>query len=245
MMLKTIVINIACFVIGVGGGMLLSRKYYNNLVEEELVSIREAFRPKDVIEKIQTVEEVVEPINDVPVINIQSFRSRSSIITNPYEQVKRNYNLQRATPEEEEAASDEEENEEDNNDFDDDSGSTFDITKVDRTAPYVIDEGEFSTEFDHHDKSSLIFYRLDGLLVDEDKTIIDNAEEIIGDDALVELEQQSTVLVRNEPLCIDYEIMVITNSTFDQAMLGINARTNMSPRELHIARQKRKDSNGK
>lgn len=79
-------------------------------------------------------------------------------------------------------------------------------TLVDR--PYVIPPEEFG-EFDGYEKISLTYYA-DGMLVDENDEIVDNVEEIVGEDALTRFGEyeDDSVFVRNDSLKSDYEILL-------------------------------------
>lgn len=77
--------------------------------------------------------------------------------------------------------------------------------KVDK--PYVISPEEFG-EFDEYEKISLIYYA-DGILADEDNELVDDADDIVGEDSLNHFGEyeEDTVFVRNDRLKCDYEIM--------------------------------------
>ena len=73
--------------------------------------------------------------------------------------------------------------------------------------PYVIPPEEFG-EIEEYDTESLTYYQ-DGVLTDQDDSIIDNIDELIGEDSLThfgEFEDDS-VFVRNDKLRCDYEIL--------------------------------------
>jgi hypothetical protein len=119
------------------------------------------------------------------------------------------------------------------------AGSTMDISRIDRTMPYVINDVEFSEEFDHHDKVSLYYYSVDDILCDENEEIFENAERFIGEEALSLLGDGAIIWVRNEPLTIDYEILTI-NKSYAEAVHGIEIGDNLTPRERYT-RNKRKE----
>ena len=77
--------------------------------------------------------------------------------------------------------------------------------KVDK--PYVISPEEFG-EFDEYEKIGLIYYA-DGVLADEDNELVDDADDIVGEDSLNHFGEyeEDTVFVRNDRLKCDYEIM--------------------------------------
>ena len=73
--------------------------------------------------------------------------------------------------------------------------------------PYVISPGEFG-EFDEYEKISLIYYS-DGVLADEDNELVDDVDDIVGEDSLNHFGEyeEDTVFVRNDRLKCDYEIL--------------------------------------
>jgi len=247
-MMKTYIMNAGFLIIGACIGALVSRRFYTKLVEEELASIRECFGPK---QKAATTSGENARGNRVKLSPVDEVASggaskphpsnRSSLDNNPYEQAKRHYNIMSTKEEQDAEDALEAENEDDETPYDEDDGSTFDLSAVDRTQPYMIDEREFAEEFMHHDKSSLTYYRIGSVLVDEDKTVIENPEEIIGEDAVQALENKELVWARNEPLCLDYEIIVLRNNTVETAKYGVEPPRNLSPRERHT--KKWKDDN--
>lgn len=74
-------------------------------------------------------------------------------------------------------------------------------------APYVISPDQFS-EGDEYDKITLTYYDGDGILADDNDEIINEVDEVVGDnfvDHFGEYEEDS-VYVRNDILRCDYEI---------------------------------------
>jgi hypothetical protein len=79
--------------------------------------------------------------------------------------------------------------------------------KVDR--PYVITPEEFG-EFDDYRQIGLSYYS-DGILVDDDDDIIENVEEVVGLESLKHFGEyeDDAVHVRNDKFKCDYEILQI------------------------------------
>ena len=77
---------------------------------------------------------------------------------------------------------------------------------VDR--PYVIQPSEFG-EFDDYEKISLT-YTADGVLLDDMNEIVDDIEEIVGEDSLEHFGEyeDDSVYVRNDSKKCDYEILL-------------------------------------
>jgi len=257
---KSVLIKLAIFAIGAATGFFAAKKiyeeYYAAIAQEEIDSVKEAFEHRQDIrlrtpysedngmsdeeyeEKNITGEECSASVNERTNRNALT---RSSLDGNLNEQAKRNYNLVGAKHEE----PDENEVVEEGP-LTDAAGKTeqeMDLTQVDRTLPYIIDDREFTEEFDHHDKISLYYYRVDDVLCDEHEEVIEDVEDKVGYDALAQLDTQTTVWVRNEPLCIDYEIISI-NKSFAEAVHGVGiAEKNLSPRERYLRNQRRRENN--
>lgn len=77
---------------------------------------------------------------------------------------------------------------------------------VDR--PYVIQPSDFG-EFDDYEKISLT-YTADGVLLDDMNEIVDDIEEIVGEDSLEHFGEyeDDSVYVRNDAKKCDYEILL-------------------------------------
>jgi CO dehydrogenase/acetyl-CoA synthase beta subunit len=84
---------------------------------------------------------------------------------------------------------------------------------VDR--PYVIAPEEFG-EFDEYERISLTYYA-DGKLTDEDDVLIDDVDEIVGEDSLTQfgVYEDDSVFVRNDAKKCDYEILLDQRNYFD------------------------------
>lgn len=75
--------------------------------------------------------------------------------------------------------------------------------------PYIIDEQEYmSSQFDAFTKQQFTYFS-DGTLIDDGDDIVPNADDVVGLDNLIELEDNSTdrIFVRNEGYAADYEII--------------------------------------
>ena len=240
---KSVLIKVAIFTLGGAVGFLVAKKvyegYYAAIAQEEIESVKETFANYKSIKPDRsngmTNEEYAKTQEKR---NNNNPLAHSSLEGNPYEQAKKNYNLAGIKHEEPD-----EEDEERDEPVTDAAGKTeeeMDLSKVDRTQPYIIDDREFSEEFEHHDKISLYYYRVDDVLCDEHEEIINDIEEKVGYEALSTLDMQTTVWVRNEPLCIDYEIISI-NKSFAESVHGIGIEPNLSPREKYLRQEKRRE----
>jgi hypothetical protein len=259
---KSVLIKFIIFALGAGAGFLTAKKvyeeYYAALAQEEIDSVRDYYsnreqlksKPKDnengmTDEQYEARNEMIQPQRT----NHNSL-TRSSLDDNPNERAKRNYNLVGVKPEKvvlpdpEPEENEEENEEEEDGPVTDAAGKTheeMDLTKVDRTKPYIIDDEEFTNEFDQHDKVSLYYYKVDDVLCEENEEIVKDREEKIGYDAISALDMQTTIWVRNEPLCIDYEIVSI-NKSYAEAVHGIGIAPALSPREMYAKKQRERDN---
>ncbi len=245
---KSAIIKVAIFALGGIVGFFVAKKvyeeYYAAIAQEEIDSVKDVFERqearirKNYSENGMTDEEYTEKNSEDKERTNRNALTRSSLDDNPNERAKRNYNLASIKHDESDANEEEE-----NGPVTDAAGKTeqeMDLTQVDRTLPYIIDDREFTEEFEHHDKVSLYYYRVDDVLCDEHEEIINDIEEKVGYDALAQLDMQTTVWVRNEPLCIDYEIISI-NKSFAEAVHGIGIEPNLSPREKYLRDEKRRE----
>lgn len=221
---QTILRNILIFGAGAGLGYLLAKKFledkYAKLAQEEIDSVKETFNKRGPTVTIG---------NDVENVTIISSKcgggggngfgksSLDGVYANKYNEVKYNYGI---------ASIDTETKEEDSDDSDDDTDEENVIEMVDTSyrdkpnGPYVISEEEFSDGMPHFDKVGLYFYSIDGVLCDDDESLIHNIDEVVGDDAIEDLDTDSVAYVRNERLAIDYEITRL-NASYQQSVLGI------------------------
>ena len=222
------VISLSLFALGVGIGIgfLFAKNYYESIIEEEIESVKEhfgvgAYREEDQEE----AEDVTLKTNPM---------SRSSLDGNPYEQAKVNYNLSSPGNKLPESIRS---NIESGSKFVDGLKDAAGMTEQDpsedsdeeRTEPYVITDVEFNEEFDNHDKLSLYYYKLDDTLCDDGEELVDDADQLIGEEAMSLLATHSTVYVRNEPIAADYEIVAI-NGSYAETVFGTIAAVDIAPR---------------
>ena len=246
---KSVLLYPVVLAIGAIAGSLITKRQleqkYARLAEEEISSVRDYYVQRDAesVKRKAGYSEKLAKVTEQELKNPHGVITRSSLQNNPYEQAKRNYTSMHVSHNEEpEGEPDEEEDDE----LRDPSGMTeqdhMDLRKVDRTQPYVINDVEYSEEFDHHDKVSLYFYRLDGSLMEENEELIPNPAEIIGEEALELLQTTQNVWVRNEPLGIDYEIIGL-NTSYTEATTDLRVNENLTPRERYQRDQKLKEKN--
>jgi len=236
--MKSVITKIAIFAIGVGVGILAVKKYYKNIAEEEIESVKEhlgthkKFEPSDSTSNanaVQSKEGLMKSEHEKQ-RSVTNPLTRSSLDNDPYTQVKKNYNLMGSQPVE-----DEEKEPEDEFGPTDAAGKTEEEMnpEVNRDQPYLISDEEFAETFDNHEKISLYYYRIDDVLCEENEEILMDRETIVGDEAIKELDMEPTVWVRNERLDIDYEIMAL-NKSYQETVHGIGLEDNLSPRERYM-----------
>ena len=81
--------------------------------------------------------------------------------------------------------------------------------------PYVIAPEEFG-EFDDYEKISLTYYA-DGKLAEENDELVDDVDEIVGEESLTHFGEyeDDSVFVRNDAKRCDYEILLDQRNYFD------------------------------
>jgi hypothetical protein len=248
---KQYLVPVAIFVAGAAVGFLVGKKvyesYYANLAQEEIDSVKTQFSRDRAAERAKSDNSTSEEDGLKRMGTALTRSSLDGTKTNQYDKAKRNYNLVQTSE-----IDDEEEDDEEltgGTDVDaagqteadmDDVYTERDLSDIDRTLPYLIDDREYSEEFDSHDKISLYYYRVDDVLCEESEAIIDDIDNTVGYDAISRLDAQTTCWVRNEPLGIDYEIVAI-NKSFAETVYGLGISPNMSPREKYAQKQRRRE----
>jgi hypothetical protein len=111
----------------------------------------------------------------------------------------------------------------------------------DRSLPYIISVEEYNEGCKQYDKLTISYYEEDDTLADEGEEIIENPEEIVGEDTLERFGEDSDdpdiVYVRNEKLQIDYEI-ILMHKSYSETVLG------MSLTDVNVKRQKIRKKRG-
>jgi hypothetical protein len=212
-MRKDILIKFAIFAFGATVGFLAGKKYYEDfyadLAQDEIDSVKEAFSKYPVkVEEDRSSEHEEDRCRTAP-----NPLSRSSLDGNPYEQAKQNYNLVgvevKSEPNVKKVKSEPNVKK-----------VTVTVSEPDPDVPYIISEVEFSEEYDHHEKLTLLYYRLDDVLCDDADDVVEDAEGVIGLEALDALDRETTVWVRNETLGIDCEVIAL-NKSYAEDVHGI------------------------
>lgn len=232
------------FALGLGAGYFLSTKLlekkYADIAQEEIDAMKDYYKDKKIESSVEVKEEVT--IVAVPGVPVPSYKSQPSSLertkTSDYNKIKQKYSLVRprmsVQTEDKEAFSFKEEIPE-VTEYEEPEDLT-DSTDL----PYIIDDERFYNEFDHHDKITLIYYRVDDVLCDENEEIIDDIERTVGYDVLNLLDTQTNAWIRNEKINTDYEIVAV-NRSYTQEVYGIIKQE--SPRETYLKNLKKKEMN--
>ena len=245
--MNKILINILAFAAGAGAGFLITKKIleerYETRAQEEYDAMKEFFEVKMESLKPIKAEELGDIVNQSLGIEPEKTEEPKKTEKPP----RKAYHLIGAGKADavplDELVEDPEDEEEDDGELRDAAGKTegeMDLTKVDRLKPYIINDHEFTEEFDHHDKVSLYFYRADGVLAEENEEMIDDPDATIGREAMDQLDEGcDTLWVRNEPIAIDYEIVAV-NKSYAEMVYGAEMTPNMSPRERYNHKHKQR-----
>lgn len=86
--------------------------------------------------------------------------------------------------------------------------------------PYVIDYDEYMDGPEEYERQVLYYYAEDRVLCEDDDSLIEDEEELVGLDYEDTLDMQTTAWVRNDSLNIIYEIHRIDDS-YTQAVSGV------------------------
>lgn len=86
--------------------------------------------------------------------------------------------------------------------------------------PYVIDHSEYEHGPEEYEKQCLYYYSKDRVLCEDDDSIVDSEEDLVGLDYEDILDMQTTAWVRNDELGVMYEIHRIDDS-YANAVQGV------------------------
>jgi hypothetical protein len=248
---------VIAFVAGSTVGFLTAKvvytKYYENLIDGEIESVRNAYdialmklksdmkqemkqQVADCIEKQEPHHPIIQRTNKSAIV-----RDEEVPEGNQYNNAIQYYNgLTDINPEEGEEL-DEEVNEE----YLDDTAYGEPVEQA-NPYPYTISEAAFNHDMVNYEKFLLEFYMKDKVLVDEDNAEIEKEDVVsmIGSDNHLFLctnKRDAVIYVRNEVTQCDFEI-----ATLDEYfhVTKQNTEVPMTPREAYDARQKKR-SEGK
>jgi len=236
---KTVPICIAAFALGGGTGFLVARqlleKKYTEIAESEIDSMREMFeRQRRTFFNIEndsggggsssSGETSTGRDGGAGKVEISNFRHlpnvvvRSSLDDNKYEQAKKKYDLAGRMADE---------------DIPDELVDAVTEEVIDTEYPYMIDDVQYAEECDHFAKLSLMYY-LDGIICDENEEMLDDVVHTIGQKAYDLLNvHPANMWIRNEPMGVDYEILVVNQEFGEPELLDSEEESKMRRRKQH------------
>lgn len=205
--MKSKFINMLVFAVGAAVGSAVTWKVvkdrYERIVQEEIESVKQVF--SEALADIHTQEEVVEEDEERP----ETPSSRVSVDDleyeedeefdegdiDEYERLVKYYNREKGGPE----------------------NMASDVKK-----PYVISPYEFD-ELDGYRTFELTYYA-DGILEDEDYTIVPDPDDLLGPEALTTFGEyeDDAVFVRNEQLQADFQILKDYRTYAEARSIGPN-----------------------
>ena len=89
------------------------------------------------------------------------------------------------------------------------------------SGPVVITAAQFVDENDDFDKITFTYFEGDGVMIDEDEEVVHDALTLVGKDNLNKFnEEEGTLYVRNELVGADYEIILREGQTYSGYIRG-------------------------
>lgn len=177
------------FMAGAAIGSVVAAKVvktkYENLIEEEIQSVRDVYKKKLEETKVESTEEDVEEVKE----EVEETQEEVVEERNEYRKII-NYNKYAKTEEVEETQEEVEYDE--RNDYDD---------------PYVIDPEDFGCNGEY--ATQTLTYFADGVVVDDVDEVVEQPEIFIGDHHIEVFRdfEATAIYVRNEWNRTDYEIL--------------------------------------
>lgn len=227
-------------VLGFLTGKVIYTKYYENLINTEINSVKEAYNAISNIKNPDYVD-----IDDLGTKEIKNKIERTNNFPlaedgDQYKNTMVNYGITH-----------DDNDEGDQESYDDEE--VYGEKPVINPVPYLIDENSFTYDFDQHDKLSLDFYTIDKALVDDmnekiDKPTIISMIGISAHTILCGATKDTILYVRNERLGIDYEIGTVYDS-YEESLIEEeqikeelkNKKKNLTPKEEYELKQKELD----
>lgn len=188
--------NLVIFAAGVGVGaiaaIVLTKRKYELMVQEELDSIKKAFS----VNKTEDEKISSEPEEDEALHTENEMKEKPSLIEYAKKiSEEEKYINYSSMSEEKETETETTENVEE--------------PSEDTNKPYVIEPDDFDT-IDGYSTVSLTWYDGDNLLADDNDEVIVDVEDVIGFESLNHFGdyEDDCVFVRNDRLKIDYEVLL-------------------------------------
>jgi hypothetical protein len=117
---------------------------------------------------------------------------------------------------------------EENNGFD----MELELAKRDTSKPYLINEEEWQAAEPGYDQITLTYYEGDNVLAAEDDSVIDNLDQVVGEENLSRFGDgtgdENTMFIRNEKFKSDYEV-VRSDGKYVDEVLGLSHGDDFRP----------------
>lgn len=201
---KGLVIFVVGFGLGAVAAKMVLKREYEELVQEEVESLRETAARRKGLRKESSPSKVSNKNGEALIDGFENGIKVSPKAKDHYKRMTEQYA-----------------GETDLEHIRDRHNVTHHDGRADCT-PYAISLEEFSEEMDHFEKSTIYYYDEDDTLADEQEEMIQDVLAIIGPAVLDHLQQAKSdvVYVRNEKMQIDYEIIVLDKS-YAETVSGI------------------------
>ena len=179
------IIGVVSFIFGAAVGTFITqelvKKKYERIAQEEIESVKELYKAKENISGIRQGN--IEGMNNPNKELKEKIQHVSDKIMNDYKRILKDQKY--------------------SNDTENDNSE-----RSSSVEPYVICPEEFG-EVEDYDRVSFAYYA-DGVLADENDEIVENVDEIIGEESLTHFGEyeDDPVFVRNDKLKCDYEILL-------------------------------------
>lgn len=179
------IIGVVSFIFGAAVGSFITqelvKKKYERIAQEEIESVKELYKAKENTSGIR--QGIIEGTNNPNKEFKEKIQHISDKIMRDYKRVLKDQKYSNDTA----------------NDNSERSNSV---------EPYVISPEEFG-EVEDYDKVSFTYYA-DGVLADEYDEVVENVDEIVGEESLTHFGEyeDDSVFVRNDKLKCDYEILL-------------------------------------
>ena len=179
------IIGVVSFIFGAAVGSFITqelvKKKYERIAQEEIESVKELYKAKENTSGIR--QGIIEGTNNPNKELKEKIQHVSDKIMNDYKRILKDQKY--------------------SNDTENDNSE-----RSSSVEPYVICPEEFG-EVEDYDKVSFTYYA-DGVLADEYDEVVENVDEVIGEESLTHFGEyeDDSVFVRNDKLKCDYEILL-------------------------------------
>lgn len=181
------IIGVVSFIFGAAVSSFITRelvkKKYERIAQEEIESVKELYKTRESVRDIQ--QGIIDGWNNPNKVLKEKIQSICDKAMNDYKKILKDQKY--------------------SNDTKNDNSERSSSMK-----PYVISPDEFGEmEDEDYDKVSFTYYA-DGVLADEYDEIVENVDEIVGEESLTHFGEyeDDSVFVRNDKLKCDYEILL-------------------------------------